>query len=58
MESSTAPELAEKGAFSRQTPTGPKLFTYSKADITGLLQYGVERGVVIVPEFDMPAHTR
>ncbi len=56
VESAAFPELAGKGAFSRPTPAGPQLFTYSAADVAGLLQYAVERGVVVVPEFDMPAH--
>ena len=30
--------------------------TYSAADLRGLVRYAADRGVRIVPEFDMPGH--
>jgi hexosaminidase len=59
--STSHPELAEQGAFSRPLGLGPDakraLYTYNASEIAALLQYAVERGVVVVPEFDMPAHS-
>ncbi len=43
-----APELAEKGSRGQ---------FYSKAELKGLVEYARDRGVRIVPEFDMPGHT-
>ena len=44
------PALAAKGAF------GPK-FIYSAADLKQLVASATARGIHLVPEFDMPAHT-
>jgi len=59
VESSLYPELANKGAFSRKTMggTGIVLYTYSKQDLLALGTYALNRGVLLVPEFDMPAHS-
>jgi hexosaminidase len=43
-----APELAEKGSRGQ---------FYTKAELKGLVEYARDRGVRIVPEFDMPGHT-
>ncbi|ORX89327.1 glycoside hydrolase family 20 protein [Basidiobolus meristosporus CBS 931.73] len=42
-------ELALKGAY------GPDMM-YDETQIRGLVQYGLERGVIIIPEFDIPGH--
>jgi hexosaminidase len=57
VESIKYPELAEKGAFQRKTSTGSKLYTYSKNDIVTLSTFASDRGVLLLPEFDMPAHS-
>ncbi|XP_061720441.1 beta-hexosaminidase subunit beta-like [Cydia pomonella] len=44
------PELSEHGAY---YPT----MVYSKADIVLVLKYARERGIRVVPEFDVPGHT-
>jgi hexosaminidase len=49
IESQTFPALHAKGAFS------PSFF-YSTNQIRDIVAYGRERGVRIVPEFDMPGH--
>jgi hexosaminidase len=43
-----APELAEKGSRGQ---------FYTKEELIALVDYAGERGVRIVPEFDMPGHT-
>lgn len=45
------PDLAQQGSFSTVA------HSYSAADVTGLVQYALERGVRVIPEFDSPAHT-
>jgi hexosaminidase len=50
MEIPALPLLAQKGAYQ----TG---LSYSPADIEDIQVYGVERGVEIIIEFDMPGHT-
>ncbi|KAI9264831.1 glycoside hydrolase superfamily [Sporodiniella umbellata] len=44
------PELSQKGAYLPQ-------WVYSPRDVSDLIQYGQSRGVRIIPEIDMPAHT-
>lgn len=44
------PEMAKAGAWAYPAAT------YTADDITTIVQYGYERGVRIVPEFDMPGH--
>lgn len=44
------PELSKKGAYSPQE-------TYSLKDVQTVIRYGESRGVRIVLEIDMPAHT-
>jgi hexosaminidase len=43
------PKLAEKGSY-RQG------LTYSPADIAGIYEYGIHRGVNVIMEIDMPGH--
>lgn len=43
-------QLALKGSFSRDK-------TYSKNDLLGLIEYANHRGITIIPEIDIPAHT-
>jgi len=45
------PLLSEKGAFHR------KFAVYNQADITDLIHFAADRGIRVVPEFDIPAHT-
>ncbi|KAI8997320.1 glycoside hydrolase superfamily [Pilobolus umbonatus] len=49
----TLPELAMKGAYKLH---GRRLI-YTKKDVRRIVKYGYERGVRIIPEIDMPAHT-
>lgn len=44
------PKLAGKGAYSNE-------MMYSPADVQKIVQYGMEHGVRVLPEIDMPAHT-
>ena len=57
--SSVYPELANKGAFGRKTQggNGLLLYTYTKSQLVALGTYALDRGVLLVPEFDMPAHS-
>jgi len=50
-ESSTYPELSAKGSYNAASAT------YSQQQIAELLTYAYDRGVLIMPEFDMPGHT-
>eukprot|EP00026_Physarum_polycephalum_P003959 Phypoly_transcript_03976.p1 GENE.Phypoly_transcript_03976~~Phypoly_transcript_03976.p1 ORF type:complete len:729 (+),score=85.94 Phypoly_transcript_03976:93-2279(+) len=49
--SNAYPNLAKKGAYKY-----PELVYYPE-NVTRIVQYGYERGVRVVPEFDMPGHT-
>jgi hexosaminidase len=49
----SVPELSGKGAYTLHG----KLLGYSKSDVKRIIKYARERGVRIVPELDMPAHT-
>jgi hexosaminidase len=43
------PLFAEKGAYAPEA-------TYSASDVAYIVQYAYDRGIRVVPEFDMPAH--
>ncbi|KAF9291885.1 hypothetical protein BGZ68_001439 [Mortierella alpina] len=42
-------ELASKGAYSSE-------MTYTKVDISSLVEYAMDRGIRVIPELDMPGH--
>ncbi|GLT38263.1 hypothetical protein SLA2020_125220 [Shorea laevis] len=44
------PDLAAKGSYGAD-------MQYSPADVAGIIQFGLERGVRILPEIDSPGHT-
>ncbi|KAL1535889.1 Beta-hexosaminidase 2 [Salvia divinorum] len=44
------PEMAEKGAYGEG-------MVYTVEDVKRVVEFGLERGVRVVPEIDMPAHT-
>ncbi|KAI3444915.1 hypothetical protein Pfo_001580 [Paulownia fortunei] len=44
------PEMAAKGAYGEE-------MKYTAADVKRVVEYGMEHGVRVVPEIDMPAHT-
>ncbi|GAB5587375.1 hypothetical protein Unana1_02275 [Umbelopsis nana] len=48
------PELADKGAYVYR---GVKQ-VYNKQDVATIVKYARNRGVRVIPEFDMPGHTR
>mmetsp|Transcript_7284 Transcript_7284/g.21522 ORF Transcript_7284/g.21522 Transcript_7284/m.21522 type:complete len:553 (+) Transcript_7284:73-1731(+) len=50
VESDAVPELAVAGVFHPSQK-------YTADDIEALVTYGTNRGIHVVPEFDMPAHT-
>ncbi|ORX70003.1 glycoside hydrolase family 20 protein [Linderina pennispora] len=50
VESKTFPELQKKGAYAAD-------MTYSYADVKRIIQYAKERGIRVIPEFDVPGHT-
>ncbi|KAJ2646036.1 Glucosamine-6-phosphate isomerase (Glucosamine-6-phosphate deaminase) (GNPDA) (GlcN6P deaminase) [Coemansia sp. RSA 1250] len=49
IESKTYPELQQNGAYSKD-------MQYSYSDVRDIISYGRERGIRIIPEFDMPGH--
>ncbi|KAI7875814.1 hypothetical protein K492DRAFT_182350 [Lichtheimia hyalospora FSU 10163] len=49
----TVPELAQQGAY----VLGPHRLVYSKKDVKRVIEYARARGVRVIPEIDMPAHT-
>ncbi|KAI5630974.1 glycosyl hydrolase family 20, catalytic domain-containing protein [Phthorimaea operculella] len=44
------PDLSARGAYH-------KSMVYTKADIESIVNYATERGVRVIPEFDVPGHT-
>jgi len=58
IESKRYPRLTEIGAF-RQTGTGERYGGfYTQDQIRAVIEYAALRGVTIVPEIDLPGHTR
>ncbi|KAI9493830.1 glycoside hydrolase superfamily [Zychaea mexicana] len=49
----SAPELAQHGAYVMNN----RRFVYTKNDIKRIVQYARARGIRVIPEIDMPAHT-
>ncbi|PVU98631.1 hypothetical protein BB559_001418 [Furculomyces boomerangus] len=45
------PNLAAKGSY------GPSM-TYSQDDVKEIISFAKDRGIRVIPEFDMPGHTR
>nr|WP_234313832.1 beta-N-acetylhexosaminidase [Streptomyces sp. NBRC 109706] len=62
------PALTEVGAWRAESMVGragsrrydgtPHGGAYTRAELTGLVEYAAERGVTVVPEIEMPGHTR
>ncbi|KAG2224352.1 hypothetical protein INT45_006752, partial [Circinella minor] len=48
-----SPELANHGAY----VINKKRYVYTKNDIQNIVQYARARGIRVIPEIDMPAHT-
>jgi len=48
------PLITARGAFTDQSG---KPLVYTHADVATLVNYAAARGVIVVPEFDMPAHS-
>ena len=61
--STTHPRLSSEGAFSsssgggNQKSTTEPSATYSPDDVKQFVQYCADRGVRLIPEFDVPGHT-
>lgn len=55
LEIESRPELTEVGA-STEVGGGPGGF-YTQQEYRGIVEYAAERGIVVVPEIDMPGHT-
>ncbi|KAJ1963947.1 Glucosamine-6-phosphate isomerase (Glucosamine-6-phosphate deaminase) (GNPDA) (GlcN6P deaminase) [Dipsacomyces acuminosporus] len=50
IQSKTFPELQQKGAY------GPDM-QYSHTDVQNIIAYARDRGIRVIPEFDVPGHT-
>ncbi|KAJ1953308.1 Glucosamine-6-phosphate isomerase (Glucosamine-6-phosphate deaminase) (GNPDA) (GlcN6P deaminase), partial [Linderina pennispora] len=50
VESKTFPQLTANGAY------GPNM-QYSYADVQNIIRYAKDRGIRVIPEFDVPGHT-
>ncbi|KAK4516496.1 uncharacterized protein ATC70_011468 [Mucor velutinosus] len=49
----TAPELAQQGAYKLHQ----RRLVYTENDVENIVEYAYKRGVRVIPEIDMPAHT-
>jgi hexosaminidase len=49
---------AESKVFPKLTGMGSDGFFYTQAEIRDLIQYAHDRGIRVMPEFDMPGHSR
>ena len=49
---------AESKVFPKLTGMGSDEMFYTQAEIRDLIQYAHDRGIRVVPEFDMPGHSR
>ncbi|KAI7871966.1 glycoside hydrolase superfamily, partial [Mucor mucedo] len=49
----SVPELAQEGAYKLHQ----KRLVYTKRDVRQVIDYAYKRGVRVIPEIDMPAHT-
>ncbi|KAK9760859.1 Glucosamine-6-phosphate isomerase (Glucosamine-6-phosphate deaminase) (GNPDA) (GlcN6P deaminase) [Basidiobolus ranarum] len=49
LKTKTYPQLAEKGAYSRS-------WVYTERDVRNIVEYAKDRGIRVVPEFDIPGH--
>jgi hexosaminidase len=57
--------LSDNEGFRVESKVFPKLYEdgskgefYTQVEMRGLIQYAAERGIVIIPEFDMPSHSK
>jgi len=51
LQMTTYPGITDAGAYSKKE-------TYSIADMKALIEYAQLKGIVIIPEIDLPAHAR
>ncbi len=60
IEISAYPKLTEVGSKRRETmgDKTPHEGYYSKKDVAEIVKYAADRYVTVIPEFDMPGHTR
>ena len=59
LESAAFPDLAKAGAFRPGTlGCGDARCTYSAADVSQVVQHGLERGIRVIPELDTPGHAK
>ncbi|ORY00077.1 hypothetical protein K493DRAFT_406015 [Basidiobolus meristosporus CBS 931.73] len=49
LKTKTYPQLAEKGAYSKQ-------WVYTEKDVRDIVSYAKDRGIRVYPEFDIPGH--
>lgn len=59
LESARFPALTQVGAFKpHSSGCEDDVCVYSQPDVRGIVQYGLQRGVRVVPEFDTPGHAK
>ncbi|MHC4505472.1 MAG: family 20 glycosylhydrolase, partial [Planctomycetota bacterium] len=52
------PRLTSVGGFRHQPPIGRHGGFYTQAEVRELVQYALDRNITIVPEIEMPGHSR